>query len=55
MIERPTAGELRATVGAIIDMVMETDLGASEKRLVAIALEDLGRRCESERRRRSLH
>jgi hypothetical protein len=50
-----TAGELRAVVGGIIDDVMQTDLDAVTKRIVATALKNLCRLCERERRRRALH
>jgi len=54
--EAMSAGELRALVGGIItDVQASIDLDDRTKRIVAIALEDLGRRCEVERRRRLLH
>jgi hypothetical protein len=55
MIETMTAGELRATVGAIVNDVMETDLDDRAKKIIAVALEQLGRLCERERRRRQMN
>jgi hypothetical protein len=55
-LERMSRGELRAVVGGIITDVMDnTDLDFATKKIIATALENLGRLCEFERRRLSLH
>jgi hypothetical protein len=55
MTEPLTQGELMAVVGTVITNVMATDLDNGEKRIVVIALEQLGKACEQIRRRRRLN
>jgi hypothetical protein len=47
----PTA----APAARIVNDVMETDLDDTTKKIIATALENLGRLCERERRRRMMN